>query len=659
MPLAPSFTHSAAARRLARALISTTKPARTWTPAHEQTLHVHLLGSHSPPLSPSFLSAIIDPHLLPHGPLAAGLFHWASLQPGFSHSPLSFHSTLKSLSLSRHARPLLPLLRLAKAQHVPLLPGSYHLAISILLNSNKAIEAFDLIDHVGDVPDELYNSVLSGLASNGSLDIARKLFVRMLERSIRFNNLGFGVFIKRMCDDLGLVGVLGFVDEVRRWDGMLNGSVLAALIIDGLCRAGRIEEAWRALEELRGREWKPDFIAYRIVSEAFRVVGRVEESGRILKQKRKFGVAPRAMDYGDFVLLLISERRIQEAKELGEAIVTGDFPIDDNVLNALLKSVSVVDPCCAALFCKYMIEKERFPSTTLLNNLSRSLCKNEKVDEMSDIVRGLSAKGYFNAVERYNMMVSFLCKVGRVREAYDVLKEMKTKHFGPDVCSYNLLMEACCREDLLRPAKKLWDEMFTNGCSPNALTYSILISKFCETGNVKEAQHLYHHMLDKEITPEFATTRSIIKMLCQENLFDAAIEIFNKSMEHEISLAGSALSILVISLCNQGNFNAVLSIMHGLPSVLEDSDSHVILLKSLMDAGQVNIAIKHVEWVRNSASFKLEKIYAELIASLSTAPEPDTVLQLLREMHVHGLISDGATLTNLFEGDLLATSSCT
>ncbi|KAH7683244.1 TPR-like protein, partial [Dioscorea alata] len=648
-----------AARRLARALISTAKPARVWSPAHEQTLRVHLLALHCPPLTPCFISAIIDPHLLSHGPVAAGLFHWASLQPGFSHSPLSFHSVIKSLSLSRHSRPLLPLLRLAKSQLVPLLPASYHLAISILLNSNKVIEAFDLIDRVDGVPDELYNSVLSGLAANGSLDLARKSFVKMLERRVRFNDLGFGVFVKRMCIDMGLGGVLGFVDEVTRRDCVINGSVMAALIVDGLCRAERIEEAWRALEQLRAREWKPDFIAYRIVSEAFRLVGRVEEAGRILKQKRKFGVAPRAKDYGDFVLVLISERRIQEAKEMGEAIVTGDFPIDDDVLNALLRSVSVVDPDSAVLFCKYMIEKERFPSTTLLSNLSKNLCKNEKVDEMLGILADLSAKGYFSGVERYNMMLSFLCKVGKVREAYDVLKEMKKKQFSPDVCSYNLLMEACCREDLLRPAKKLWDEMFANGCSPNSQTYSILISKFCEIGNVEEARHLYHHMLAREITLDNTIIGSIIKMLCQEHLFDEAIDIFNKLIEQDISLAGSVLSILVISFCNQGNFDAVLSAMHQLPFVFEDSDSHVILLKNLTDAGKLKMAIEHIQWVRCNSPFKLEKICAELIASLSTSPNPDTVLQLLQEMHVQGLISHGTSLTNLIKGDVLSASSHT
>ena len=91
------------------------------------------------------------------------------------------------------------------------------------------------------------------------------------------------------------------------------------MVVDGLCREGRIEVAWQALEDMRLRGWKPDFVAYRIVSEGFRVAGRAEEEGRILKQKRKLGVAPRKDDYGEHVLALLSNRQIAEAKEVAES----------------------------------------------------------------------------------------------------------------------------------------------------------------------------------------------------------------------------------------------------------------------------------------------------------------------------------------------------
>lgn len=432
----------------------------------------------------------------------------------------------------------------------------------------KTLEAAELIEQATsdageELPPALYNSLLAALASDGFLQLARKVSDRMLRRGIRFNDVGFGVYIGKACRVEEFGRTFSLIEQIKQRFCEINGSVIAALIVDGLCRVGRIEDAWHSLEELRIRGCKPDFIAYRIVSEGFRVVGRVDEAMKILKQKRKLGVAPRANDYKEFILSLISERRIREAKELGETIVDGDFPIEDDVLNALVGSVSAIDPDSAVSFCMYMIGKERFPSLTMLSNLSRNLCKNGKSNEMWDVFKVLSEKGYFSGVGQYNVMVSFLCKAGRLREAYDMFKEMKTKGFGPDISSYNMLMEACCREDLLRPAKKLWDEMFANGHSANLQTYNILIRKLSEAREIDEARHLFHHMMEKGVARDTITYTSIIKALCLEKRLEEAIDIYNKSMEQDVGIAGCTLSMLTLTLCQEGMFLTKYSVYHG------------------------------------------------------------------------------------------------
>ena len=46
-----------------------------------------------------------------------------------------------------------------------------------------------------------------------------------------------------------------------------------------------------------GRGWKPDFMAYWVVAAAFRSMGNVADEVKVLKMKRKLGVAPRSSDY--------------------------------------------------------------------------------------------------------------------------------------------------------------------------------------------------------------------------------------------------------------------------------------------------------------------------------------------------------------------------
>ncbi|XP_057984245.1 pentatricopeptide repeat-containing protein At5g14080 [Malania oleifera] len=635
------------ASRIGRALISASAPSaptRTWTPSLEQTLH--RLGCRDS-LTPPLAARVIDPFLLHHPSLALGFFNWASQQPGFAHTSLTYQSVLKSLSLSRQFNALDTLLKRTKSQKLVLEASVYRSVIASLIVGKRTHNAFLVFSEVSslgkDIGTGTCSSLLAALAAGGYLDCAQKVFDEITVRGVGLSTLGFGVYVWNFCKTAELSKTLSLVDEVRKWECGINGSIVAILIVHGLCQASRLPEAFWALDELRTRGFKPDFMAYRVVAEAFRLTGSISDVEKTLKKKRKMGVAPRANDYREFIFELISEKRVCEARELGEVIVSGNFPIEDDVLNALVGSVSAIDPSFAMIFFNFMIGKEKLPTLLTVINLSRNLCKHDKTDELLDVFRILSSKDYFADLESYNVMVSFLCKSGRVKEAYGVLQEMKKKGFGPDVSSYNSLMEACCREDLLRPAKRLWDEMFASGCSGDLKTYNILIRKLSEVGQVEEAWQLFHHMLEKGIVPDGTTYTSLLEGLCQERKFEAAIEVYNKSIEQDVMLARTILSTFILHVCREGHFLDASKLLRGLPCDIGDSDSHVILLKCLADAREIPIAIEHIKWVGNTSPSMLEAISTELLASLSSSPRPELIQQLLQAMQEKCLVFNNDT----------------
>ncbi|KAA8548252.1 hypothetical protein F0562_004487 [Nyssa sinensis] len=626
---------SEVAKSLSRALISTSNsiPTHTWTPSLEQTLH-QLICRDS--LTPSLVARVIDPFLLNHHSLALGFFNWASQQPGFCHTSITYQSILKCLSTSRHFNAVDNLLKQVRAQKINLDPSIYRSMIASQIIGKKTKSAFstfsDVISLNQDIGTDTCNSLLAALSSDGYIGNAHKVFNEMVLRGVSLSTLGFGVFIWRFCRTAELSETLSLLDVVRKGVSAINGSIIALLVVHGLCLESRVAEAFCILDELRRRDCKPDFMAYRIVAEAFRLTGSVVDVEKVLKKKRKLGVAPRANDYREFIFALISERRICEAKELGEVIVSGNFPIEDDVLNGLIGSVSTISPCSAMLFFNFMVEKERFPTLLTLSNLSRNLCKHGKNDELLEVFEILTAKEYFSDLESYEVMVSFLCKIGRVKEAYGVLQEMKKKGFGPDVSFYNSLMEACCREDLLRPAKRLWDEMFTSGCNGNLKTYNILIQKFSEMGQVEESQRLFCHMLEKGVPPDAMTYTSLLKGLCQQKRLEAALEVFNKSFEQDALLAQTLLSTFILYLCKEGHFLAASRLLCGFTNDMGHSDSHVLFLKCLVDAREIQIAIEHIKWTGDNAPLMLQGICSELLGSLSSSSKPELILQLLQSV---------------------------
>lgn len=545
------------ATQISRALISVsnhTRPTRSWNPSLEQTLHK--LGCRNS-LTPSLVARVIDPFLLTHHSLALGFFNWASQQPGYVHTSTTYQSILKALSFSRQFNAIDTLLKQVRAQKMVLDSSVYTSVIASLIIGKKTQNAFFLFTEVSslihDIGPVICNSLLAALASDGYFENARKVFEEIILKGVPFTTLGFGIFIWKFCRISDVGDILSTLDEVRGCRSEINGSVVAVLIIHGLCQASRVSEAFWVMDELRNRNFKPDFMAYWIVAEAFRSTGNMVETNRVLKKKRKLGVAPRSNDYREFILALILERRICEAKELGLVIVSGNFPIEDDVLNALIGTVSGIDPNSALMFFKFMVERERFPTLLSLCKFSRNLCEHDMTDELWKVFQVLSFQNHFKDLKSYNMMVSFLGKAGKVKEAYAVLQEMKKNGLSPDVSSYNSLLEACCREDLLRPAKRLWDEMFTNGCSGNLKTYNILIQKFSEVGQVEEAHRLFQHMLGKGLLPDATTYTSLLQGLCQEKKLEAAFEVLKKSVKQDLVLAQIVLRPSVLYLCKEGS----------------------------------------------------------------------------------------------------------
>ncbi|KAK6912948.1 Pentatricopeptide repeat [Dillenia turbinata] len=623
------------AKLISRTLISaskTTVPACSWSPSLEQILH-RLLPRDT--LTPSIVAQVIDPHLLYHHSLSLGFFNWVSQQPNFSHTSLTYQSVLKSLSTSHQFSSIESLLKQVRARKIVLNFSVYQSVITSQLKSNKTHNAFLTFNEVSqmgiEIGPETCNSLLASLSSERNFACAQKVFDEMISKEISLSTVGFGLFIWMVSGDAELGVILGLIDKVRKYGSMINGSVVALLIIHGLCRVGRVSEAFWLLEELRNRDCKPDFMAYRIVAEGYRMIGKREEVEGTLKKKRKLGVAPRANDYREFIFDLISERLIREAKEVVEVIVDGNFPIEDDVLNSLIGAVSAIDSDSPVRFLKFMIGKERLPSIATVSKLSRNLVKHGKTDELLEVFETLSSNNYFSDLESYNVMIVSLCKAGRLKEAYGVLQEMKKKGLSPDIQSYNNIMEACCREDLLRPAKRLWDEMFANGLGGNLKTYSILIQKFSEMGQIEEAKRLFYNMLDKGMVPDALVYTSLLQGLCQEFNITTALEVFDKCGEQDKLLSYDMLSTFICSLCKGGHFRAASKLLCDLTHGAEHLESHVVLLKFLVDSSEVLIATEHLKWVGSTSPSLLKNVAKELRLLFSSSPSSSTkpVLQLL------------------------------
>lgn len=81
-----------------------------------------------------------------------------------------------------------------------------------------------------------------------------------------------------------------------------------------------------------------------------------------------------------------------------------------------------------------------------------------------------------------------------------------------------------------------------------------------------------------------------------------------------------------------GHFLAASRLLCGLVSDVGQSDSHVILLKCLLEAAEIPIAIEHITSVRKNSASMLQAVCNEFLASISSLSKGEPLLQLLQAM---------------------------
>lgn len=81
-----------------------------------------------------------------------------------------------------------------------------------------------------------------------------------------------------------------------------------------------------------------------------------------------------------------------------------------------------------------------------------------------------------------------------------------------------------------------------------------------------------------------------------------------------------------------GHFHAASRLLCGIVSDVGQSDSHVILLKCLLEAAEIPVAIEHITSVGKNSASMLPPICNKLVAPISSLSKAEPLLQLLQAM---------------------------
>lgn len=395
---------------------------------------------------------------------AYGIFKWAKDQTPYRHSPESYNSMVDILGKAKKFRLMWELVD--EMNH---LSGYVSLetmskVIRRLARAGRyqeAIEAFRKIEKYGISTDTAaMNVLMDALVKEGSVEEARNVFEEF-KGSIPFNLTSFNV------------------------------------LIHGYCKARKVNEAWKIMEELEKNGLEPDVISYTAFIEAHCRDKDFWKVDKILMQMEQKGCRPNAVTF------TIIMHALGKAKQINEAL---------KVYEKMKKEGCV-------------------PDSPFYSSLIFILGKAGRLTDVQEIVEDMTKQGVNPDVLTYNTMISCACAHSQEEIALRWLRKMEEVSCKPDLETYHPLLKMFCKKKRMKVLQFLLDHMFKNDVSIEAGAYSILVRGMCKNGKLHLACSFFGEMVSKGMVPKDSTFTMLKEELERKSMLEE-VKIIEKLMSY-------------------------------------------------------------------------------------------------------------------------------
>ncbi|KAG5608715.1 hypothetical protein H5410_019996 [Solanum commersonii] len=372
----------------------------------------------------------------------------------------------------------------------------------------------------------LYNSVLKGLINNGSTDKA----YRLLSASTGLDSGG----------DFSEDNILPMKELA------CPNTISFEIVIDGLCRADRLEVALNLFRDMDHIGCKRSVLLYNNLIDSLSRASRLNECYELLDEMKQTEFLPTHYTYNSIFGCLC--RQGDDAGALAmvrEMRVHGHQPWIKHytlLMKKLCKDGQVVK---ASNFLADMVQEGFLPDVVGYSAVIDGLVKIKQLDEALNLFRGICSRGYCPDVVAYNIMINGLCKAKRVVEAQNLLDEMMDKGIIPSVVTYNSLIDGWCKNGDVDRAIAYLTRMNVKEREPNVITYTTLIDGLCNAGKPSDAASLLVKMEANGCSPNRITFMALISGLCKCRKPDDAL-IYLQEMERKDMKPDPSIYIVLI-----------------------------------------------------------------------------------------------------------------
>ncbi|XP_059309217.1 putative pentatricopeptide repeat-containing protein At5g08310, mitochondrial [Lycium ferocissimum] len=431
----------------------------------------------------------------------------------------------------------------------------------------------------------LYNSVLKGLINNGSTDKAYRLLCAStgLECGGDFNE-----------------DSLFFMKELA-----CPNTVSFEIVIDGLCRADRLEMARRLFRDMDHIGCKRSVLLYNNLIDSLSRSGRLDECYELLNEMKQSEFQPTHYTY-------------------------------NSIFGCLCKQG---DAAGALAMVREMRVHGHQPWIKYYTLLMKKLCKDGQAVKASNFLADMVQEGFLPDVVGYSAVIDGLVKIKQLDKALDLFREICARGYCPDVVAYNIMINGLCKDKRVLEAQDFLDEMMDKGLIPSVVTYNSLIDGWCKNGDVDRAMEYLTRMTEKEREPNVITYTTLIDGLCNAGKPNDAISLLVKMEASGCSPNRVTFTALISGLCNCRKLDDALIYLQEMErkDMKPDPSIYIVLIEAFIKNLNPNEAydllkkVVHDKSLQDLLNSKSRSILKEAILSLSADPKTSSNVKILLE----------------------------
>ncbi|XP_057959915.1 pentatricopeptide repeat-containing protein At1g06710, mitochondrial [Malania oleifera] len=283
-------------------------------------------------------------------------------------------------------------------------------------------------------------------------------------------------------------------------------------LVDGLCKAHKVEEARDLLDTMVAEDCEPNHIVYDALIDGFCKVGKLDEAQEVFIKMSERGYGPNVFTYSSLINRMFKDKRLDLALKVLSKMLENSCPPNVIVYTEMIDGLCKVGKTDEAHKLMLMMEEKGcHPNVVTYTAMIDGLGKAGKVDRCLELFGKMGTKGCAPNFVTYRVLINHCCVAGLLDEAHELLEEMKQTYWPRHIAGYRKVIEGFNREFII--SLGLLDDIIENDKVPIIPVYRVLIDCFCKAGRLERAVELH-----KEISSSTPFSRA------SKNMFSSLIE---------------------------------------------------------------------------------------------------------------------------------------